>query len=96
MPGIIQGSSKPGETLPAFLFGDFSHLGYIVDGVEDTTSEEIRKWYPSFENYTIDKLDEHKTLFKLNMDATEEFYDMFLEIWPKALRKLKEVSESDM
>lgn len=70
------------STFPKYI--SIKHLGYIVDGVEDTTSEEIRKWALSFENYTIDKLDEDKTLFKLDMDATEEFHDMFLEIWPKA------------
>ena len=71
------------------------HLGYIMNGIEDTTSEEIRKWAPAFENYTLEELEEKKTLFKLDMDATEEYYDMFLEMWPKALTKLKEVSESD-
>jgi len=66
-----------------------------MNGIEDTTSEEIRKWAPAFENYTLEELEEKKTLFKLDMDATEEYYDMFLEMWPKALTKLKEVSESD-
>ena len=69
------------------------HLGYIVNGVDDTTSEEIRKWAPSFENYTLEKLEENKTLFKLDMDVTEEYYEMFMGLWPKALAKLKEVSE---
>lgn len=81
------------STYPEFI--SIKHLGYIVDGVEDTTSEEIRKWAPSFENYTLEKLDEGITLFKLDMDTTEEFYDMFLDLWPKALQKLKEVSETD-
>lgn len=69
------------------------HLGFIVNGVDDTTSEEIRKWAPSFENYTLEKLEENKTLFKLDMDTTDEFYDMFMDLWPKALAKLKEVGE---
>jgi len=71
------------------------HLGYIFNGIDDTTSEEIRKWAPAFENYTLEKSGEDKTLFKLDMDVTEEFHDMFLELWPKALAKLKEVSEVD-
>ena len=72
------------------------HLGYIVNDIDDTTSEEIRKWAPAFENYTLEELEQKKTLFKLDMDATEEYYDMFLEMWPKALTKLKEVSEADI
>lgn len=71
------------------------HLGYIANGIDDTTSEEIRKWAPAFENYTMEKLGENKTLFKLDMDVTDEFFDMFMELWPKALAKLKEVCEAD-
>jgi translation elongation factor EF-4 len=71
------------------------HLGYIVNGVDDTTSEEIRKWAPAFENYTLETFEEDKTLFKLDMDVEDRFFDMFMELWPKALAKLKEVSETD-
>jgi len=71
------------------------HLGYIANGIDDTTSEEIRKWAPAFENYTMEKAGENKTLFKLDMDVTDEYFDMFMELWPKALAKLKEVSEAD-
>ncbi len=70
------------------------HLGYIINGIADTTSEEIRKWAPSYENYSFEKIDDNKTLFKLDMESNEEYYDMFMEMWPKALAKLKEVSEA--
>lgn len=81
------------STYPKYI--SIKHLGYIVDGVEDTTSEEVRKWAPSFENYLLEKLDQGKTLFKLDMDSADEFYDMLMDLWPKALQKLKEVSEAD-
>jgi hypothetical protein len=71
------------------------HLGYIFNGVEDTTSEEIKKWAPSYENYTLERIDSSKTIFKLEMDITEEFYEIFVELWPKALSKLKKVSEAN-
>jgi hypothetical protein len=29
------------------------------------------------------------------MDVTDEWYDMFLEMWPNAMDKLKEVAESN-
>jgi hypothetical protein len=70
------------------------HLGFILHGVEDTTSEAIRKWAPSYENYTFEPVGD-KTLFKLDMDATEEYYDIFMQMWPKALEKLKQVSEQN-
>ena len=72
------------------------HLGYIVNGIDDTTSEEIRKWTPAFENYTMEKLEDNKTRFKVDMDVMDEYYDMFLGLWPKALTKLKEVCEYEL
>ena len=71
------------------------HLGYIVNGIDDTTSEEIRKWAPAFENYTLEKVGEDKTLFKLEMDCIDEYYDLMMDLWPKAMDKLKEVSEKN-
>ena len=71
------------------------HLGYIAHGVDDTTSDEIRKWAPAFENYTLEKLQVNQTLFKIEMDVTDDYYEMFLTLWPKALTRLKEVSELD-
>lgn len=80
------------STYPEYI--SIKHLGYIANGVDDTTSEEIKKWAPAFENYTLEKSGENKTLFKLDQDVTDDFYDMFMGLWPKALAKLKEVSES--
>ena len=36
-----------------YEFMSIEHLGMINDGVEDTTSEEVKKWTPAFENYTF-------------------------------------------
>lgn len=69
------------------------HLGMISDGVEDTISETVRKWAPSYENYTMERMDDQTTRFRMDMDIADEYYDMFMDIWPKALDKLKEVSE---
>ncbi len=69
------------------------HLGNILNGVEDYTSDEVKKWAPSFENYTFEKLSDKKTLFKLDMVVPEDYYDMFMQMWPNALNLLKQVSE---
>ena len=69
------------------------HLGNILNGVEDFTSEEVKKWAPSFENYTIERTAGNNTLFKVDMVVPEDYYDMFMQMWPNALTLLKQVSE---
>jgi len=68
------------------------HNGVISNGVEDTTSEEARKWAPAYENYTfIDK--DGGTEVSVDMDIVDEYKTMFEEMWPKALGLLKELAE---
>lgn len=68
------------------------HLGEVYDGVEDTTSDRVKVWAGSLENYTfIDK--EGKTELVVDMDINEEFKQMFEVMWPKALQKLKSICE---
>jgi hypothetical protein len=80
-------------TYPSFI--SIRHLGYVYNGVDDTESEEIKKWAPSYENYTLEELNESSTLFTLEMDVTDDFYNMFTTLWPKALLKLKQVAENE-
>ncbi len=92
--GELEGmTSEIAENRP-FEFLSIKHLGFVKNGVEDTTSEEIKKWTPSHENYTLSEED-GKTLFALDMDVADEEEEMFKEIWPRALEKLKEISEQD-
>ena len=70
------------------------HLGFIHNGIEDTTSEHVKSWAPSYENYKLESLGNQKTLFKVNMEANDEFYAMFMDMWPKALDLLKKVTET--
>lgn len=74
-------------------FISIKHLGIIGNGVVDTTSAAVKDWAPSFENYTFRKT-ATGTEFILDMDVAESFYDMFAQIWPKALDRLKEVAET--
>ncbi len=68
------------------------HLGEVIDGVEDTTSDRVKQWSGSHENYTfVDK--NGKTELIVEMDITEEFKEMFEDIWPNALQKLKSLCE---
>ena len=68
------------------------HLGFIQDGKEDTTSEAVKKWTPAFENYSF-KDKNGATELVVDMDVDEEHAKMFEDMWPKALRKLKELAE---
>lgn len=78
--------NKPGEFL------SIKHVGMIMNGVEDMESEEVKKWSPSFENYTL-REEEGGTKFMVDMDADDSWAEMFNDMWPKALEKLKEISE---
>jgi hypothetical protein len=73
-------------------FVSIEHLGMINNGVIDTESEEVKKWTPAFENYTfVDK--DGGTEVSVDMDITDEYKDMFRDMWPKALEILKTISE---
>ena len=73
-------------------FISIRHLGYIANGVEDTSSEAIRAWAPAFENYTFTAAPQG-TKLTVDQDVTDEFENM-VEAWPKALGKLKALCEN--
>ena len=73
-------------------FISIEHLGEIKDGVEDTTSDKVKQWAGSHENYTLKDAD-GKTELLIDCDMADEYTDMFKEMWPKALAKVKEIAE---
>lgn len=75
-----------------YEFISIEHLGMVKNGVEDTTSEEVKKWTPAFENYTFTEKD-GGTKLAVDVDISEEYGDIFNGMWPKALQTLKELSE---
>ena len=64
----------------------------INDGQEDTTSDEVQKWRPAFENYTFSEKN-GVTRVSVDVDTQEEYKQMFEEMWPKALQELKRIAE---
>lgn len=74
-----------------YEFISIEHLGMMNDGAEDTTSEEVKKWFPAYENYTFTEGD-GVTEVSVDVDIADEWTDM-AEAWPKSLAKLKEISE---
>lgn len=75
-------------------FMSIKHLGEVKDGVEDTTSERVKQWVGAMENYTLTETPDGTYLkIELKGNLPEEFKDYFLNTWPKALEKVKELAE---
>ncbi len=72
---------------------EIEHLGQILNGVVDRTSDQVKAWLPAFEIYRLTDLGSGHTRMEVEMDAVEEYADMFNESWPAALQVLKELSE---
>lgn len=73
-------------------FMSFTHIGQVKNGVEDTTSDEVKKWAGATESYALSE-NNGKTDLKVEMDITEDYADYFTKTWPTAMEKIKEVSE---
>lgn len=68
------------------------HIGIIKDGVVDTTSAEVKKWAPAFENYTFTTIDSG-TEVTVDMDIDDEYKVSFEKMWPESLQILKSLAE---
>jgi uncharacterized protein YndB with AHSA1/START domain len=82
----IVAESRPQEFL------SLKHIGYVKDGVEDTDSEMVQSWAPSFENYSLSYAG-LATQLRVDVDVTPEFEEYMSGVWPKALAKLKALCE---
>lgn len=76
-------------------YGEFisiEHLGIIKNGVEDTESEEAKKWAPAYENYTLKEVD-GVTEVIVDVDSEDSMADEFSKMWPDGLARLKTIAE---
>ncbi|HEY0979900.1 MAG TPA: SRPBCC domain-containing protein [Candidatus Paceibacterota bacterium] len=73
-------------------FISFEHLGIVKNGVEDTESEEAKKWAPAFENYTFNEV-EGGTEVVIDQDIESGYKAEFEKMWQEALVLLKELAE---
>lgn len=86
--------SEIAEVVP-HEFMSIKHLGSVKNGVEDVESEEAKQWAGAFENYKLTAVNEG-TLLKVWMGGATippEFEGYLQDAWPKALDKLKGLSE---
>ena len=77
----------------AHEFLSIRHLGFIANGVEDTTSEAIKAWAPAYENYTFLAVPEG-TQMVVDQEVAAAWEAYMSQAWPKALTLLKGLSES--
>jgi uncharacterized protein YndB with AHSA1/START domain len=74
-------------------FISFKHLGVIKDGKEQPADPATETWSGSKENYTL-KGANGETELSVDIDVTDEFEGYFKDTFPKALDKVKELSEN--
>jgi hypothetical protein len=90
--GMSEMVSRIKEHLP-FEHISIEHLGIVKDGKEDTLGEEVKAWAGAHENYTFKKTGD-TTEVLVKMDTVEEYREIFLDTWPRALQKLKSLAET--
>jgi hypothetical protein len=69
-------------------FMSFQHLAEIQNGKE----QPLKEWFGALENYTL-KEHEGATTLIVDLDAPEEYQDMFEDKFPKALQRVKALSK---
>jgi uncharacterized protein YndB with AHSA1/START domain len=75
-----------------YEYVSIEHYGIVHDSVEDTTSDEVKKWAGAQENYIFEPRN-GGTELRIELDTDDDYKDMFQDMWPKALQRLKELSE---
>lgn len=83
--------SEIADIIP-FKFVSIRHYGILDGENEITEGPEVEKWAGGLENYTLQENDGVTTV-TVDIDITEDFLDYFNTTWPKALNKLKDLSE---
>ena len=87
--------SKIVESQP-YEFVSIEHLGEVVDGEDVLDSEMAQAFKGAHENYTLVENNGVTTLTVELEDSgmPQEMVDMFADMWPKALDKLKKLCET--
>ncbi len=73
-------------------FVSIEHQGVVKNGIEDTTSDFVKAWAGSYENYTFSDKD-GGTELTIDMKLPESEKPAMEEMWKKALMKLKDLAE---
>lgn len=79
------------ENIPC-RFVSIRHYGLLKDGKEILDGPDVTKWANGFENYSFEEKNGTTTV-TVDLDTTEDFLDYMNDKYPKALQKLREISE---
>ena len=71
----------------------FKHIGEMKDGKEVPLNDKVKQWSGAMETYTLKESD-GVTELTIEMDILEESKDFFIKTFPKAVEKIKTLSES--
>ncbi len=69
------------------------HRGVVNEGIENFENEAALQWRGTREIYRVEETGE-RTHLVIDQDVTSEYKDYFEEAWPKALQKVKVLSEA--
>ncbi|WP_428740854.1 SRPBCC domain-containing protein [Tenacibaculum sp.] len=83
--------SKIKQRIPN-VYMSIEHLGIIENGKEDFASKEAKEWSGATESYEL-KFVDGDTHLNVKMDVLDAYKNFFLDTWPKALGKIKELAE---
>ncbi|MEJ7692509.1 SRPBCC domain-containing protein [Daejeonella sp.] len=86
MISTIKSKNEPYEMV-------FEHQGEVIKGIEDTTSEKVKSWAGSLEEYHLSESNGITTL-KASVQTGEEWAKMMSEGFGKGFEIVKEISES--
>jgi|UniRef100_UPI0040477467 hypothetical protein len=75
-----------------FRFVSIRHYGILDGENEITEGPDVEKWTGGLENYSFHD-NNGVTTVTVDIDVIEEYLDYFNTTWPKALNKLKELTE---
>ncbi|MEM7307941.1 MAG: SRPBCC domain-containing protein [Planctomycetota bacterium] len=70
------------------------HIGYVMGGVEDTSSAGVQTWAPAYETYRFARTS-GGTEVTVEHDVLVGFEGYMNNAWPKALAALKELCETE-
>ncbi len=87
MISTIKSKNEPHEMV-------FEHRGEIIKGVEDTTSEKVKSWAGSLEEYHLSESNGITTL-KASVQTGEEWAKMMNDGFVKGFEIVKTISEGN-
>ena len=70
------------------------HIGYVMNGVEDTTSEDVRSWAPAHETYRFAEV-AGGTKVTIEHEVLPSMEAYMRDVWPRALAALESLCEGD-